>query len=126
MRGSVIVTLALGTILARPLTPTQLSKTQSSGSSKPTGLLYDDIYLKHLSGNSGHPERPERLISIREALEKSGLMQSLYRIHPRRVTEEELELVHKPSYIALVRQELSNVQGYRDLSTGEHEEPRGS
>jgi acetoin utilization deacetylase AcuC-like enzyme len=116
---SVIVILALGTILARSLTPTQLPKTQSIPSSKPTGLLYDDVYLKHLAGNSGHPERPERLISIHDAFEKTGLLQSLYPIHPRRVTEEELELVHKPSYIALVRQELSNVQGYRDLSTGD-------
>jgi acetoin utilization deacetylase AcuC-like enzyme len=87
--------------------------------SQPTGLLYDDIYLRHLSGNSGHPERPERLIFIREALEKAGLMQSLSPIHPRRISEQELELVHKPSYIALVRSELSNLQGFRELSTGD-------
>jgi acetoin utilization deacetylase AcuC-like enzyme len=87
--------------------------------SKPTGLLYDDIYLRHLSGNTGHPERPERLIFIRSALEKAGLTQTLYPIHPRRVTDEELELVHKPSYVALVRKELSNVQGVRELSTGD-------
>src|SRR5579862_4160038 len=118
-----IVTFALGTILACPLSPTQVPKDTSPAPSqptaKPTGLLYDDVYLKHLSGNSGHPERPERLIFIREALEKAGLMQSLYPIHPRRVTEEELELVHKPSYIALVRSELSNLQGFRELSTGD-------
>ena len=123
MRSFGIVTFALGTILACPLSPTQVPKATSPAPSqptaKPTGLLYDDVYLKHLSGNSGHPERPERLIFIREALEKAGLMQSLYPIHPRRVTEEELELVHKPSYIALVRKELSNVQGYRELSTGD-------
>jgi len=87
--------------------------------SKPTGLLYDDIYLRHLSGNTGHPERPERLIFIRNALEKARLTQNLYPIHPRRVTDEELELVHKPSYVALVRKELSNVQGVRELSTGD-------
>src|SRR4029077_10640118 len=87
--------------------------------SKPTGVLYDDIYLRHLSGNTGHPERPERLIFIREALDKAGLMQNLYSIKPRRITQEELELVHKPSYIALVRRELSNLQGLRELSTGD-------
>jgi acetoin utilization deacetylase AcuC-like enzyme len=127
VRSFGIVTFALGTILACPLSPTQVPKATSPAQSqpkaqptaKPTGLLYDDVYLKHLSGNSGHPERPERLIFIREALEKAGLMQSLYPIHPRRVTEEELELVHKPSYVALVRRELSNVQGYRELSTGD-------
>jgi acetoin utilization deacetylase AcuC-like enzyme len=86
---------------------------------KPTGLLYDDIYLRHLSGNTGHPERPERLISIRDALQKAGLTQNLYPIHPRRVTDHELELVHKPPYVALVRRELSNLQGVRELSTGD-------
>lgn len=119
LRNSGIAALAVGTILAFHLRPDQLPKDSPSAISKPTGLVYDDIYLRHLAGNTGHPERPERLISIREALVKAGLMQSLYAIHPRRVTEQELELVHKPSYIALVRRELSNVQGFRELSTGD-------
>jgi acetoin utilization deacetylase AcuC-like enzyme len=84
-----------------------------------TGLLFDDVYLGHLAGNTGHPERPERLTAIRGGLEKAGLMTTLYRITPRRVTDTELELVHKPSYVALVRRELSNLQGVRELSTGD-------
>jgi acetoin utilization deacetylase AcuC-like enzyme len=114
-----LVILVFGTVLASQSTPTQLSKAPATPPSKPTGLLYDDIYLRHLSGRTGHPERPERLTYIRDALTKAGLMQSLYPIHPRRVTQEELELVHKPAYIALVRRELSNVQGFRELSTGD-------
>src|SRR5437773_8162439 len=74
-----------------------------------TGLLFDDIYLRHLAGDTGHPERPERLIAIRDGLERAGVLKSLYRIAARRVTDAELELVHKPSYVALVRRELSNV-----------------
>ena len=119
VRSSGVVTLALGTVLACQSRPTQLSKAPSVALSRPTGLLYDDIYLRHLSGNTGHPERPERLIAIREALDKAGLLRSLYSIHPRRITQQELELVHKPSYIALVRRELANVQGLRELSTGD-------
>ena len=69
---------------------------------RPTGLLFDDVYLRHLVGNTGHPERPERLTAIRDGLEKAGLLKTLYRIAPRRVTNEELALVHKPSYVALV------------------------
>ena len=114
-----LVTLVLGTVLASQSTPAQLSKAPSTRPSLPTGLLYDDIYLRHLSGNTGHPERPERLISIHDGLDKAGLLQKLYPIHPRRVTQDELELVHKPSYIALVRRELSSVQGTRELSTGD-------
>jgi acetoin utilization deacetylase AcuC-like enzyme len=119
VRRSCVAAFVLGTILACQSGPTRFATAQSMPISKPTGLLYDDIYLRHLSGNTGHPERPERLIFIRDALQKAGLTQSLYPIHPRRVTEEELELVHKPSYVALVRRELSNVQGVRELSTGD-------
>jgi acetoin utilization deacetylase AcuC-like enzyme len=84
-----------------------------------TGLLMDDVYLRHLAGVSDHPERPERLIAIRNGLEKAGLTKSFYRIAPRRVTDSELQLVHKPSYLDLVRRELSNVRGTADLSTGD-------
>ncbi len=117
--GAGVVAVVLGTILPCQVRSTQTQKGSQTAVSQPTGLLYDDIYLRHLSGNSGHPERPERLIFIREALEKAGLMQSLSPIHPRRISEQELELVHKPSYIALVRSELSNLQGFRELSTGD-------
>jgi acetoin utilization deacetylase AcuC-like enzyme len=119
VRSSGVVALALGTALACQSGPNQRSTARSVVLSRPTGLLYDDIYLQHLSGNTGHPERPERLIFIREALDKAGLMQNLYSIKPRRITQEELELVHKPSYIALIRRELSNLQGLRELSTGD-------
>jgi len=119
LRSFAAVALALGTILACQLSSTQSAENLQTAASKLTGLLYDDVYLKHLSGNSGHPERPERLIFIRDALDKAGLTKTSFPIHPRRVTEEELELVHKPSYIALVRRELSSVQGYRELSTGD-------
>ena len=119
VRRSSVVAFVLGTILLCQSGPTRFAKAQSMPISKPTGLLQDDIYLRHLSGNTGHPERPERLIFIRNALEKAGLTQTLYPIYPRRVTDEELELVHKPSYVALVRKELSNVQGVRELSTGD-------
>ena len=84
-----------------------------------TGLLWDDVYLRHLSGNTDHPERPERLTAIRDGLEQAGLLSTLYRIEPRRVTQTELELVHKPSYIDLVRSELSGFQGLKELSTGD-------
>src|SRR5437867_3306452 len=43
----------------------------------PTGLLFDDVYLQHLSGDTGHPERPERLTAIRDGLEKAGLLNTL-------------------------------------------------
>jgi acetoin utilization deacetylase AcuC-like enzyme len=119
VRSGGVIVLMLVTILASQLEPARFAKAQSPAVSKPTGLLYDEVYLRHLAGNSGHPERPERLVFIRDALQKAGLLQTLYPIHPRRVTQEELELVHKPSYISLVRRELSNLQGFAELSTGD-------
>jgi acetoin utilization deacetylase AcuC-like enzyme len=84
-----------------------------------TGLLYDDVYLKHLAGNSGHPERPERLTAIRTALVEAELFQALEPIKARAATEQELALAHSPAYVALVHRELSDLQGFADLSTGD-------
>ena len=81
--------------------------------------MYSDVYLRHLSGNTGHPERPERLRVIRSILEREGLLRTLVSIDARRATDDELQLVHTPSYVALVRRELSNVQGLTELSTGD-------
>src|SRR5687767_10612629 len=80
----------------------------------PTGLLLDDVYQGHLAGVTSHPERPERLTAIRNGLARSGLMETLYRIAPRRVTDAELMSVHTRAYVNLVRSELSNLRGTRD------------
>jgi acetoin utilization deacetylase AcuC-like enzyme len=84
-----------------------------------TGLLLDDVYLKHLSGNTGHPERPERLTAIRSAVREAGLLQTLYGIKPRAATQQELALAHSAAYLALVARELSGLQGLGELSTGD-------
>src|SRR4030095_363924 len=90
-----------------------------------TGLLFDDVYLRHLAGVS-HPERPERLTAIRDGLERAGLTKGMMRIMPRRVTDAELLLVHTRSYVDLVRRELSNLTGPKDLSTGDTVISQGS
>ena len=43
-------------------------------------------------------------------------MKTLKRIMPRRVTDEELMSVHSRASVDLVRKELSNLRGTRDLS----------
>jgi len=89
-----------------------------SGSAQ-TGLIFDDIYLRHLSGNTGHPERPERLEAIRHGLEGAGLFQALHRVEARPATELELALAHSSAYLALVRRELSDLKRLAELSTGD-------
>ena len=68
-----------------------------------TGLIYDDIYLKHDTG-AGHPERAERLVAIRKRLERTGLLSQLALIKPRAASVESLATVHTPQYIDHIRQ----------------------
>ncbi|MBI4465106.1 MAG: histone deacetylase, partial [Acidobacteria bacterium] len=111
-----VILLVLGQIMAAE---EQKNTTVSNSLKGTTGLVYDDIYLRHLAGDTGHPERPERLTAILQGLEKARLLHSLYRIAPRKATDEQLTLVHDPSYLALLRREAGNVQGLRMLSTGD-------
>lgn len=97
----------------------QRSENSSKSAPRQTGLLFDDVYLRHLAGDTGHPERPERLTAIWTGLEKAGVLKSLSRLSRRRATEDELALVHDRSYLELTRRELSNVTGVKDLSTGD-------
>ena len=114
-----IVLLALWATISVPGRLAPVPQKSAATRSSQTGLVFDPIYLRHLAGDTGHPERPERLTSIMNGLEKAGLLKSLYRIAPRRATEEELALVHSTSYLALVQRELSNLHGLHELSTGD-------
>src|SRR3989304_3259486 len=86
---------------------------------KPTGLLLDDTFLRHLPGRTGHPECPERLIAIRDRLRGAPVFPALSLIAPRTATPEELRLAHEPDYLTLVAREASNVAGLKQLSTGD-------
>ncbi len=66
-------------------------------------LLSHPAYLKHLAGPR-HPERPQRLIAIAEALKASGVWDQATHLTPREATEEELALCHTPEHITQVRE----------------------
>ncbi|MDI6774169.1 MAG: histone deacetylase [Verrucomicrobiota bacterium] len=81
-----------------------LSKRKTAGAQPPTGLVYDDICLRHDTG-PGHPEQPGRLTAIMERLRATGLLPRLKRI-PRLQPEETLswiEAIHAREYIGRVR-----------------------
>jgi len=63
-----------------------------------TGLVYDEIYLKHDTG-SYHPERAQRLTAIIEYLKAKGLFDELVRIDAEPAERNILELCHEPRYI---------------------------
>ena len=70
---------------------------------KTTGFVYDDVYLRHITGR-GHPERPERLEAIVARLRTDELLDKLIRIQPRPAEEEWLTAVHTPEHVATLRQ----------------------
>ena len=87
-----MILLGLGALMGLEGKQTELSQTSAKG---PTGFVYDEVYLRHLPGRTGHPERPERLTAILDGLERTGLSRSLQRIDPRDATEQELALSHQ-------------------------------
>jgi acetoin utilization deacetylase AcuC-like enzyme len=66
-----------------------------------TATLFHPDFLEHDTGY-GHPERPERLLAVMEALDASPRKATLLPLEPRPATVEELALVHDPYYIAYV------------------------
>jgi acetoin utilization deacetylase AcuC-like enzyme len=104
----------------------QPSTQSATRATRPTGFLFDDLYLRHLSGDTGHPERPERLVAVVRGLERAGLSKDLSAITSRPATDDELALVHDRAYIDLVKRELQSVIGVKQLSTGDTDVTAGS
>lgn len=90
----------------------------------PTGILFDPIFLRHLTGGF-HPERPSRLDAILASLKQNRLLDQHNQLHPRKASLEELSLAHHPDYISLVERECERcrMHGWDDgsytLSTGD-------
>src|SRR5579859_4981385 len=69
-----------------------------------TALIYDPIFLEHLTPGS-HPEQPERLRRVIEVLESLNWMEreGLVHLPPRAASLDELALIHTPAYIQRVQ-----------------------
>jgi acetoin utilization deacetylase AcuC-like enzyme len=63
-----------------------------------TGWVTDTRYLDHDTGE-GHPERPDRIRAIHEAVEASGLPEELVALKPRPAEMEHLLAVHEKDYL---------------------------
>jgi acetoin utilization deacetylase AcuC-like enzyme len=81
-----------------------------------TAIVFSPRYLDHDTGRN-HPESSGRLRVIREELEKSGLLQTgkcvLVKPQPARISD--IELVHEPDYVDLVRRFCEAGGGLLDL-----------
>ena len=83
---------------------------------KPTGLVYDEFFKRHLSGVE-HPECPARCDAVLEGLTRAGLDKRLHRIPPRPATEEEILRCHTPDYFRAAREDIES--GASMLRTGD-------
>lgn len=83
---------------------------------KPTGYLYDDLFLQHDAGE-GHAESPARLIAIRDLVAQKDWGETLLHLTPEPADLETVALVHTRDYIDLVERECAS--GATRLSTGD-------
>jgi len=81
-----------------------------------TGLLLDPAFRLHHTG-SHHPECPERLDAIEQALRQRDLLQRCRRLTPRPISDAELLRCHSQSYLHTVRRD--GACGRSELSTGD-------
>jgi acetoin utilization deacetylase AcuC-like enzyme len=76
--------------------------------------FYPDGHEMHFE--QGHPERPERVKSIREALRTGGLWDSYQKLVPDVITTEILESVHSQAYLSLLEMTCKRA-GHLDMDT---------
>jgi acetoin utilization protein AcuC len=65
-------------------------------------LVYGDELMKHHLSDS-HPLQPIRVKLTMDLIRSTGLIEHCHLLLPRRATIKELELVHSPDYVDLVR-----------------------
>jgi len=70
--------------------------------SGPVALVYGEALMKHHLSDE-HPLQPIRVKLAVDLIESTGLIEHAHLLPPRAATIEELELVHSPDYVELVR-----------------------
>jgi len=78
-------------------------------------IIRDERYLEHIAGE-GHPESPNRLRVIHHLIDAE--FSDLQHITPRLATEDELALIHDPSYIRAVANTEGKAHSQLDPDTG--------
>ncbi|MFQ6074005.1 MAG: histone deacetylase [Candidatus Bathyarchaeia archaeon] len=81
-----------------------------------TAIVFTPKYLEHDTGRD-HPESPARLRVIKEDLERSGVLETgrCSIVKPRPARLEDVELVHDPDYVSLVKRLCESGGGLLDL-----------
>lgn len=82
--------------------------------------ITDDQFIKHRTG-LGHPECPERVIVIKNRLQKEGLLQPENTFSSKKAAVEDIARCHTMDYINLVKEETETLDAHSltFLSTGD-------
>lgn len=83
---------------------------------KKTGLVYDEIFVKHINGPR-HPECPERLEFIHRMLDETGIIDELVQLSPRDATRDEIISVHTDEYYEFLESTREREQTRIDADT---------
>ncbi len=81
-----------------------------------TGFVYHTDFVKHLTG-SGHPERPERLISLMRHLSTVDIYSDLILLAPKPAGVEVIKSVHDGSYVERLQKACKSGLHYLDSDT---------
>ncbi len=87
-----------------------------SSTKNPVGLVWHSMFVAHDSG-PGHPESSQRLIAIREAINKNSLWERFFHVEVREATREELLLNHTPELIEKVEKSAGKSSTFFDPDT---------
>lgn len=77
-------------------------------------FFYPDGHEAHFE--PGHPERPERVEAVREALSAAGYWRKYPKLAPLSVPQSVLEAIHQSSFLSRVEQ-VCRTGGYFDMDT---------
>jgi acetoin utilization deacetylase AcuC-like enzyme len=81
-----------------------------------TGIVKDWRYTEHDMG-AYHPETPKRIEAVYNMLEEEKSFSSFPVIEPRPATEDEIELIHTPEYVRMIKQTAGKERVYLDPDT---------
>jgi acetoin utilization deacetylase AcuC-like enzyme len=81
-----------------------------------TGIVKDWRYTEHNMG-SYHPESPQRIETIYKMLEEEKAFSSYPIVAPRPAQEEEIELIHTPEYVRMIKETAGQEKVYLDPDT---------
>ena len=80
------------------------------------GYVLDDIFAQHRAP-SGHPERPERVTAIAQALDAAGIRTRAAQVPIRVASDAELARVHASGYLDELAKTLPGHAGWLDADT---------